>query len=186
MMRSSKTYIVFFAIFIFLGIVLGTLYANISVKYNAGYVDTFGSDYLALYEEVTVDGFKLWQYVCRTRIRDFTLLCIIGFTAICKPAFIFYLIYIGVSAGAFISYAVMNYNIGGVGIYLLSVFPQYILYTVSVALLIKLLYKKTPNSPGIKNTWLVIMIAAVIMLIGTYLEAYINPYVLKQLFILGY
>ena len=81
-----------FAIFIFLGIVLGTLYANISVKYNAGYVDTFGSDYLALYEEVTVDGFKLWQYVCRTRIRDFTLLCIIGFTAICKPAFIFYLI----------------------------------------------------------------------------------------------
>lgn len=175
-----------FAIFIFGGIVLGTLYANLSVKYNAGYVDTFGSDYLALYGEVTVDGFKLWQYVCRTRIRDFGLLCIIGFTAICKPAFIFYLVYIGISAGAFISYAVMRYNMGGVAIYLLSVFPQYILYIVSVGLLIKLLYNKNPNAPSTKNVWIVIAAAAVIMLVGTYLEAYINPYILRKLFVLLY
>lgn len=170
-----------FVIVIFFGILIGTVYANISVKFNTSYANVLNSSYLALYNDVTVDSFKLWQYVCKTRLRDFALLCILGMTAVSKPAFLLYLIYIGISVGTLISYAVMNFHFGGVVVYLITVFPQCILYIVTIYIILRLMYDKKKN---IKNLWLAVIIAVIILLFGTYAEAYVNPWIIKNIFIL--
>lgn len=172
-----------FVIVMFLGIVVGTLYTNLSgttgnVKWNV-----FNSDYLANYSDITVNSMILWQYVIKSRVRDFFLIVLLGLTALCKPFLLLYLFYVGICCGALISVAVMHYGGMGILMYLASILPQYILYGISMYFLYRILYKRTAR---LKNIGIVIGIAAVLLVIGTYLEAYLNPIILKNLYVYLY
>lgn len=166
-----------------IGILIGTGYANLSVRMGWKSWDVFSSSYLSSYADTTVNSTLLWQYVIHTRGRDFILLSILGLTALCRPALMTYLLYIGACAGALVSSAVLYYGAGGLLIYSVSVLPQYVFYGAALYLMYKILYRRTAN---FKNIGIVLGIALVLMLAGTYTEAYINPGMLKKLYVYLY
>ncbi len=184
-LSGAKSFVVRYrvALVIFAGIMVGTLYANLLVSYGKGQALVFNSGFLATFDEVSINGTYLWQYVCKTRLKDFVLLFIIGHTKIGKVAFNVYLAYIGISAGALISFAVMHYNVAGVLIYLVSVMPQYIFYGISLWFLMKMIYN---SEIRIQNKIIIVIIAVMLLIAGTYMEAYVNPELLKRLYVFMY
>lgn len=171
------------ALMIFAGILAGTIYANILVTYGKGQAMVFNSGFLATFDEVSINGTYLWQYVCKTRLKDFALLFIIGHTKLGKVAVNIYLAYVGMSAGALISFAVMHYNVAGVLIYLVSVMPQYIFYGISLWFVMKMIYNIDIK---MRNRIIITVIAFMLLIAGTYLEAYANPELLRKLYIFMY
>lgn len=172
-----------FVLIMLLGILAGTGYANLCVQMGWKSWDVFSSSYLSSYADITVNSTMLWQYVIHTRGRDFILLSVLGLTALCRPALMTYLFYVGACAGALMSSAIMYYGAGGLMIYTVSVLPQYVFYGIALFMMYKILYKRNAN---LKNIGIVLGIALVLLLAGTYTEAYINPGMLKKLYVYLY
>ena len=73
----------------------------------------------------------------------------------------FYIAYLGICAGMLVSTSVMYYGLAGIGLYLASVVPQYILYGTALYFLYQMFY--VHHLTG-KN---VLMIAAIaVILVG--------------------
>jgi uncharacterized membrane protein SpoIIM required for sporulation len=168
-----------FVLVILVGIVIGTCYTNFFPDSGNGAWNVFGSDYLSLYSDVTVNSMLLWEYVMKSRIRDFALLCLLGLTTLCRPVLMIYLLYLGMCSGVLISIAVMHYGFTGIMLYLASVLPQYLFYGAALYLIYRILYQRKAQP---KNICIVLLIAVVLLIIGTYTEAYINPEILKRLY----
>jgi stage II sporulation protein M len=145
--------------------------------------DIFNSNYLSEYADVSINSMLLWQYVIRARLRDFFILCLVGFTVFCRPVLLIYLLFLGICAGTLISAAVMHFGFMGLILYMVSVLPQYLFYGIALYFTYKILYIRTAK---MKNICLVLGIAMVLILLGTYTEAYLNPSMLKGLYVYLY
>jgi len=77
----------------------------------------------------------------------------------------------------------MHYNVAGVLIYLVSVMPQYIFYGISLWFLMKMIYN---SEIKIQNKIIIVIIAVMLLIAGTYMEAYVNPELLKRLYVFMY
>lgn len=171
------------AIVIMAGLLVGTAYANISVKYYNANPALFSMDFLAVYEEVQVNSFSLWQYVFSTRIRDFLAVIILSFTNLRKIAVNGYIAYFGIITGAMISYAVMNHGATGVWVYLLSVLPQYTLYIIAYSILYSVKYEERIRGKNyIRKCVLTVFLIVSLVFAGTYVEAYVNPAVMRWVY----
>ena len=164
-----------FVLFLFLGILLGTCYINLIKKGLIKNMDIYSDKYLS-------------DYIIKTRLRDFVILCGIGLTVFSGIFLSIYMCYLGICNGILISTAVLHYGIGGVFVYMVSVFPQYIFYGLTLFLITKLF---TVSGYSIKtiaarNVVIIIAIAIGLLLVGTYFEAYINPMLLKKLYLYIY
>ncbi len=171
------------AIIIMAGLLLGTAYANIGVKYWGMSPKMFSNDFLAVYEEVEVNSFSLWQYVFGTRFKDFLAVLILSFTNLRKVAVNGYIAYFGIVTGGMISFAVMNHGATGVWIYLLSVLPQYILYIIAYRVIYMIGHEERVRSGNDirKHIFMVIFIISLVFA-GTYVEAYINPAIMRWVY----
>ncbi len=177
-----------FVIFLFVGIILGTCYINLIKKGVITTMDIYSDNYLSDYIDISVNNVSLWQYIVKTRLRDFIILCGIGLTVFSNMILSAYMCYLGVCNGILISMAVLHYGLGGVLVYIVSVFPQYIFYGLTLYLITKLF---TVSGYSIKtivarNVIIIIAIAIGLLLVGTYFEAYINPVLLKKLYLYIY
>lgn len=172
-----------FTIMIFLGILIGTCYANLAHRCKFAMPDVYDSNYLSRYADVSMNYYSLWKYIIKYRLRDFIIICLAGLTMFRKHIISLYLLYIGICAGMLISVSVMYYGFVGLGVYLASVLPQYIFYGIVIYLLYKLFYIHGLNA---KNVTAIIVIAVMLLFIGTYTEAYFNPSLLKKLYLYLY
>lgn len=172
-----------FAVTIFIGILLGTCYANIAYHCQIAVPEIYDKNYLARYADVTMNHYALWKYIIKYRVRDFAIIGIMGLTVLRKHIISLYLVYIGACAGMLISNSVMYYGFTGLGVYLSSVLPQYIFYGIAVYFLYRMFY--IPNFK-MKNVAVIIAIAVVLLFTGTYTEAYFNPVLLKKLYLYLY
>ena len=146
-----------FAVTFFAGICIGTGYANIAYRYQAALPEIYNQHYLSAYADITMNYYALWKYIIRYRFRDLLLIGMMGLTAFRK-----YLI-----------------ALAGVGLYLASVVPQYILYGTALYLLYQMFY--VHHLTG-KNVLIIAAIAVILVGAGTYTEAYCNPLILKKLY----
>ena len=73
----------------------------------------------------------------------------------------------------------MYYGLAGIGLYLASVVPQYILYGTALYFLYQMFY--VHHLTG-KNVFIITAIAVILVGAGTYTEAYCNPLILKKLY----
>ena len=177
-----------FVLFLFLGILLGTCYINLIKKGLIKNMDIYSDKYLSDYIDISVNNVSLWQYIIKTRLRDFVILCGIGLTVFSGIFLSIYMCYLGICNGILISTAVLHYGMGGVFVYMVSVFPQYIFYGLTLFLITKLF---TVSGYSIKtiaarNVVIIIAIPIGLLLVGTYFEAYINPMLLKKLYLYIY
>lgn len=177
-----------FVLFLFLGILLGTGYINLIKKGIISTMDIYSDTYLSDYMDISVNNVSLWQYIIKTRLRDFVILCGVGLTVFSNVVLLGYMCYLGICNGILISTAVLHYGIGGIFVYMVSVFPQYIFYGLTIYLITRLFNVSgySIKSIATKNVIIVIAIAVGLLLIGTYFEAYINPVLLKKLYLYIY
>lgn len=123
--------------------------------------------------------YALWKYIIRYRFRDLLLIGMMGLTAFRRYLITVYIAYLGICAGMLVSTSVMYYGLAGIGLYLASVVPQYILYGTALYLLYQMFY--VHHLTG-KNVLMIAAIAVILVGAGTYTEAYCNPLILKKLY----
>ncbi len=174
-----------YIILIFIGMLLGTALINILIKMGVSTIDFLGSDYLAVYETVTVSGSMVWKYVIKARLKWFVFLAMGGITKFSILIFSLFVIGVGISSGALISASVTKYGMWGILVFVISIFPQFVLYAISFVIILKMF----GNDRAVFKTKhkVILFFAAVVALVaGTYLEAVINPILLRKLYILMY
>lgn len=166
----------------FLGILIGTCYANIMNEFCLSW-DVFNSNYLSDYNDITVNSVILWQYVVKNRGRDIIIILLLGLTRFRKLFLSVYLLYIGACVGVLMCIAIMRFGALGLLIYVASIMPHYILYAVAIYVLYNILLRKMICR---KNKFILLMITFLLILLGTYLEAYVNPLIIKKLYVILY
>lgn len=167
------------------GVLAGTLLANLLPDH-----------YLPTLMELTVDirelleGFSGRQsdyFLYLLKIRAFPILVLWAslFSAHGAEVFCVAAAWYGTCAGAVISGTVLLYGAGGILLFLTMIFPQYIFYGL---IFLHLLAKLERNSLG-RQTHTVqlseevnsLLVMAVLFLMGTLLEAYLNPILLRMI-----
>lgn len=166
-------------IIILIGVFAGTFYSNAAANINLAAISFLQSDYLAAFDEVTVNAVMMWGYILQTRLKDYILLLVFGLTSIYRYVFSVYLIFAGICASALLSFNVMRYNLSGIIIFIISVLPQYVFYAIALFMQRAAVQNKNTN---IKIRALLVVFSFILLILGTYTEAYINPVLLKQLY----
>lgn len=174
-----------FLIVLFIGLITGTIIANVvGIKHISDW-GIFDSGFMERYMSVNIDSKNLWLYVIRSRLKDVIFLFLIGLTSISIQIAMLYMFYIGMGIGLIISMAVMQYGIYGVWLYVVSVFPQYIFYGFAIYIIIrwlnvKIVSDRTKSSHTTRILTL-IPVTCCVVIIGTLAEAFINPMIMTKI-----
>ncbi|MDR2044326.1 MAG: stage II sporulation protein M [Clostridium sp.] len=189
--RTGK--IPYLAIF-FAGFLAGIFLMNIGRKTlleNTGLLDEY-----TLYQMkyMTVDGNALFVFVLRERLKT------VGFLAVMATTYLGLLVtggmalWYGVSAGMFLSAAVIRYGMKGVLFVVTGIFPQCLFYVPAMAALLlwceqlcRALYSAGGAAPemagrrAILRKLLFLLLLAGAVVLGCLLESHVNPYLLSKL-----
>ena len=141
---------------VMVGVIAGTLIANYAIINITDKVGVLNNDFRLSIIDMKVNNVALWQYIFKTRIKEFTLLILLLITPVAVPAVYIIFGIIGMSVGMVVSVSVMNMGIKGMFVYIVMTFPHYI---IAMALLVSF----------------------ILLLAGTLCEAYVNPGCLKML-----
>ncbi len=177
----------YFCVFLF-GIIAGTCYVNLVAKYQIALpvFDIYQSTYLTNLADTSVQPKHLLLYVVKLRMRDYLLLWAVQFTAFSGIISGGYILFVGIGAGIFLSYAVIHFGLIGIVIYLLSILPQYIFYGICIYMIFICkkrhgMYAIEPQRSS-RSIIILIMISFLMLTLGIYLEAYFNPVLIKWIY----
>ena len=172
-----------------IGFVVGIILGNFFLGNTGGETGVMSSYFLSKFEYLEINNSQLFFYVFSERMSIFLLLAVLGITGIGWLTVCGYILWIGCSIGCFLTICVMRLGFLGVGIGVISFLPQYMIY-VPVYLLLFLAVRKIQEnrilikSEGKKRIFVyagLILIGSLGMLLGIFLESYVNPYLLKKI-----
>lgn len=129
--NTAKLLIIFI-----MGIVAGTLFINI---FCSGGYDKFGiysKYFIDIFHDFDVEKRELFLYSFWNRTKEILLLLVLSCTSLGSIAAEVFLAYKGLTVGILISVYVVQYGIGGLLLYGMSVFPHYITYVLMVMLMV--------------------------------------------------
>ena len=170
-----------FILFIFAGMIVGTVLFNIFIKLKITDADLLGNDYLAIYDSVRINGITVWKYVLKSRMKWLVFLVLAGITKIRIP--IYALFTMAAGAGILISIMVLKYGLMGIAVFLISIFPQFIFYGIMYVLMLKIFIEST-GLVGMRKNLILAGIIIAMFIVGTYMEAFLNPIALKKMYML--
>lgn len=123
--------------FFFLGVAVGSMLMNLFSEYFSDRLNLYSTYFLNSCKNIQVESIELFSY----RVRDLFMevFAVLFFSAALfgKKFVYMYVIYKGVAISLLISQAVIKYGIGGILIYLITIFPHYITYGIMVVMLVK-------------------------------------------------
>lgn len=174
-------------LFFLMGILLGTLLLNLFFR---DYASKIG-----VYNEYFVNGVNMYAtevnkteffiFCIKRYMGEFVIILLFNLTPIGMLFNRIYCIYRGVVIAMLISSATLTYGIGGIVIYILSIFPHYIMY---VPFVIVSIYISTKVAEKIKEHKIrkiklrVVIVIIALAIFTSLLEAYINYPILKIAF----
>lgn len=183
--------------YLYLGIFLcGVIAANIlgiAFAKNLGMINTY---YMNRYLYTDTLGRELFVYLFYHRVPEWLLLLVLSIGIYKTIVVDCYITYICFSAGFLSVISIMNYGINGIGLAFAFYFPQWLFYGPMIGIWFMALkyYKQKKMHTGIyvankKNQAaisfvLCMFVAGICMVMGVFLESYVNPHVLK--WIIGY
>ena len=90
---------------------------------------------------------------------------------------------IGMSVGMVVSVSVMNMGIKGMFVYIVMTFPHYIIYAITIFILISIWETSRGSyvNINIRKIAMALLVSFILLLAGTLCEAYVNPGCLKML-----
>jgi stage II sporulation protein M len=141
-------------------------------------------------EKINYSG--LFIYILGENFREFIVFWLLSITILGIPYIVLKLITFGFSAGFFISAIAMQYGFKGIILILTYVFPHGIIYLPIIILclhkgygLCRSIYYENRNYMGtilkfIKSYLLLWMFLSVLLVLGSFLEAYLGSFFLKK------
>lgn len=119
-----------FIVWFFLGIILGTFCMNIFCEYFYDKLGIYTTYFMENYGNIVVDKKELFWYVVRDYGLEAFLIFLLSPTSVGSVFLNLFCGYKGVVIALLISSSVLKYGVGGVLIYILSIFPHYITYGI--------------------------------------------------------
>lgn len=166
-----------YLIAILVGVISGTLLCNTVLCESIRKGNLFGYDFKITFLEMTLDKLTLLKYVGKTRLKEFCIFTLLLSTPLYGVITYGIMFAAGFVISVMVTGIVMNNGIAGVLIYVFSIMPQYILYIITVSLMVRY-YRKVRN---IRKTVMLIILSLVMIIIGVYSETYISPIFVKML-----
>lgn len=175
-----------------IGLFFGILFANL---FRNSY-DTQMLQYQNnVFTEITaneIDYPGLFRYVLAKNLNEFVVFWLLCITILGIPYMAYKIISFGFFTGFFISEITMQYGFKGILLILVYAFPQGLLY-LPIALvslykgygMCKSIYRDNRShmsglTKSIKPNLIVILILAIVLVIGSFLEAYVGAFLLKK------
>lgn len=185
--RGMNRFISFFCIGFLMGIIIG----NFLIPETGGEAGIMSAYFLDKFEYMDIEYSSLFVYILEKRMQIYIILVVCGVTAFgCVLAY-GYTMWLGVSTGAFMSICILRMGIMGIFVGLVSLLPQYLIY---IPIYVFLIWRIRENQELIGNCtgkrekqklwikyFLVMFVAALVLLAGIFLESNVNPFLMKKL-----
>ncbi len=169
------------------GVILGTFLLNVFLREYATRLGVYSEYFINgvnIYEN-QVDKNAFFLYCIKKYTGEFVIILLLNMMPINMWFNRMYCIYKGVVMALLISSVTLTYGAGGIVIYILSIFPHYILYIpfVIVSIYISLKVAELIKEHKISKFKIRAAILLVMLAVGTaFLEAYINYPIIKIAF----
>lgn len=182
--KSSERILFLFVIGFILGIVIGNFFIG-NADNETGVMSSY---FLSRFQYLEIDGSQLFFYVFEERAQDFLILMLLGITNIGFIMVSLTTMWMGVCLGSFLSVCVMRMGIVGLGIGVVSMFPQGMIYILVYILAFWAIGKMEQSKRSLKNDtkkslfvyFCITVLCFLLMVLGTLLESYVNPMLLKK------
>lgn len=178
--------------FFLAGMLLGTMIMMIGKENLLDKTGLLGEEVLYHMKYMTIDTKALFWYVLGSRLKDVAVLAILattylGLVVICARVLLY-----GAATGIFFTVSVMRYGIKGILLILTGIFPQYLLYVPAILWLLlwceqvcrDIYFEKSAliaaKSEIVKKI-LQLLAIVIVVIIGCFLESYVNPVLLEKL-----
>jgi len=183
-------------IILFLGILLGIIFARLFKGFYWNQIDLLDSNYFSKIKNVTIDYPVLFRYVLWKNFRIFILFWIFSATALGIPYITLSILYGGFQGGFFITVILMRYSLKGILLIFGYTFPHYIIYIPIALLCLRSGYwlsrsmyydtkmSKKGRTDRILKHLIVILILSVALMLGGLLETYAGSFILKKILLL--
>lgn len=175
-----------------LGLFLGILCANV---FQDSYQDKMQDYKENVFSEITsndIDYSGLFRYVLSNNFSDFIMFWLLSVTILGIPYMAFKIASFGFFSGFFISAVTMQYGAKGILLILVYVFPHGLLY-LPIALislykgygLCRTIYHDNHTRFSevtrlIKSQLVIIILLAIALIVGSFLEAYVGAFLMKK------
>lgn len=175
-----------------IGLFFGVLFANI---FQSIYYDRMMNYHKIIFAEIareSIDYSGFFIYILRENFKEFIAFWLLSMTILGIPYMILKIIYFGFSTGFFISAIAMQYGFKGILLILAYEFPHGIIYLPVIVLclykgynLCRSIYYESRNYMGailkhLKSYMLLLIFLAALLLLGSFLEAYVGSFFLKK------
>lgn len=175
------------------GLLIGIIISKVLKGLYWNHIDILDTNYLSKIKDATIDYSVLIRYVFWNNYRTFILFWIFCSTAIGIPYISLSILYAGIKCGFLGSIIMMRYGFKGIFLIFGYTFPHYLIY-IPVALLClrsgyslckSMYYENKVSKRGkiervIKHL-LIIVILALALMLGGFLETYAGSFLLKKI-----
>lgn len=175
-----------------IGVILGVLFANF---FQGSYLEQIQQYQKMIFKDISnkqIDYSGLFTYVLGKNFKEFAFFWLLSLTILGIPYMAYKIVSIGFYIGFFISVTTMQYGFKGILLVLVYAFPHGLLY-LPVALLClykgfsmcKTIYNEKRSSLQsilklLRSQLILLLLLAAILLIASFLEAYVGAYLLKK------
>lgn len=190
--REGANWLLFFS----LGFIAGVLLVNLKTDYFLEDSLFFGEELLNRLSYTSFHNEQYMVYLLQNRMGIMLFLLVAATTILGIVILYLYVAWFGMSLGILMAVAAIRYGGKGILVFFGAVFPQEIIYIPAFLFLVNLLHdfcaviyfpgKMFQNAYMGKKQFLAkgiltyIMLAGVVI-IGVFLESYVNPYVLRNI-----
>jgi len=181
---------------IIVGLFFGILFANLLQPFYYEKMTYFHNHVFSDIVRENIDYSGLFFYVAGKNFREFIVFWLLCITILGIPYMIFKLLIFGFTTGFFISSIAMQYGMKGILLILAYIFPHSLVYIPVIILslyngyrLCKTIYYENTGHLGIiikqlKSYIFLLIFLTVLLLLGSFLEAYVGSFFLKKILVL--
>lgn len=175
----------FIILILLTGCIAGAVMVNLNpAVFNEMFANEDGSFYLNMFLTTSVDSKVLLKNTARIRLEFMMFLAMVSFTKLRKILFSIVVFILGMCGGIMISENTIYYmqtqcfakEYIGMLVYVFSILPQYIVYTIAILILYRYCIKKEAPT---KQLVIYIIICSAIFTVGAFCEAYVCPLLIK-------
>ncbi len=174
-MRTYKNKNQLLLIFLAVGFFCGILYQNVFYMKSIVPYDLFTESTLQQYLRLDVITGKYWWYVCKERVLELGIICVLSCLKWKRALAVLILIIFGFLMGVFGVAAVLELGAKGLLFCGTCIFPQWIFYSMAYGmLLIYWFHWPQRQWNHVKTVFVVLMFS-----VGMIVEIYVNPLLVK-------
>lgn len=193
------------SVFFFIGLIIGSLFINLFCDYFYDKLGIYSSYFLSSYKSIDVDSRNLFIYSLKEKSLEVFVVLFFSCIVFGKIFVNLYVIYKGMAISLLISSAIIKYGLGGIIVYIVTIFPHYITYGMLIYMIIRIAYylseaglefrrkkymgvKNKENIKGIileitesKKLGRIVLVLLLLLLATSFLEGFVSIKIIKNI-----